>query len=96
MAVMTGDAKTAGGPVLKSDLNSRVFVNFSDHGGPGLIAFPHAYLYADQLQATIDTMEEKSMYSEMVFYIEACESGSMFPKLRADQNVYGVTASNAT
>ena len=40
MAVMTGDAETAGGPVLKTDRSSRVFVNFSDHGGPGLIAFP--------------------------------------------------------
>jgi len=29
-------------------------------------------------------MEEKRMYDEMVFYIEACESGSMFPKLRED------------
>jgi len=36
------------------------------------------------------------MFGEMVFYIEACESGSMFPKLRDDQNVYAVTASNAT
>ena len=32
----------------------------------------------------------------MVFYIEACESGSMFPKLREDQHVYALTASNAT
>jgi legumain len=84
MAVMTGDAETAGGPVLKTDSTSRVFVNFADHGGVGLIAFPHQYLYADQLQATIDTMQEKEMYSEMVFYIEACESGSMFPKLKPD------------
>lgn len=41
-------------------------------------------------------MEEKEMYGEMVFYIEACESGSMFPKLKEDQNVYAMTASNAT
>jgi legumain len=47
MAVMTGDAETAGGRVLTSDSTSRVFVNFSDHGAPGLIAFPSAYLYAD-------------------------------------------------
>ena len=36
------------------------------------------------------------MYDEMVFYVEACESGSMFPKLRTDQRVYAVTATNAT
>ena len=76
---MTGDSETAGGRVLKTDLTSRVFINFSDHGAPGLIAFPSSYLYADQLQTAIDTMREKEMYGEMVFYIEACESGSMFP-----------------
>lgn len=47
MAVMTGDAETAGGRVLQTDLTSRVFVNFSDHGGVGLIAFPSDYLFAD-------------------------------------------------
>lgn len=36
------------------------------------------------------------MFGEMVFYLEACESGSMFPSLTSDQNVYAVTASNAT
>ena len=32
----------------------------------------------------------------MVFYIEACESGSMFPNIKPDQKIYAVTASNAT
>ena len=32
----------------------------------------------------------------MTIYVEACESGSMFPNLKAEQSVYGVTASNAT
>jgi legumain len=96
LAVLTGDSTTAGGKVLNTNSNSRVFVNFSDHGGVGLIAFPHEYLYADQLQSAIDTMEQKGMYKEMTFYIEACESGSMFPNLRSSQNVYAMTASNAS
>lgn len=96
MAVLTGDEATAGGKVLKTDKNTKLFVNFSDHGAPGLIAFPSDYLFADELQSTINTMEEKGMFGEMVFYLEACESGSMFPSLTADQNVYAVTASNAT
>ncbi len=41
-------------------------------------------------------MQAKGLYGEMVIYIEACESGSMFPKLRSDQNVYALTASNAS
>ncbi len=40
LAVLTGDEATAGGRVLKTDTTSRVFVNFSDHGAPGIIAFP--------------------------------------------------------
>ena len=41
-------------------------------------------------------MDAASLYNEMTIYIEACESGSMFPNLKGDQRVYGVTASNAT
>jgi len=41
-------------------------------------------------------MQTNNMYKEMVFYIEACESGSMFPSLKPNQNVYAMTASNAT
>ena len=41
-------------------------------------------------------MFDNNMYGEMTMYIEACESGSMFPNLREEQNVYAVTASNAS
>lgn len=53
-------------------------------------------LYADELQAALDTMEANQMYDEVVFYLEACESGSMFPDLRDSQKVYAMTASNAS
>ena len=40
-------------------------------------------------------MYEQSMYQELVFYLEACESGSMFDGLLpSNTNVYAVTASN--
>ena len=95
--VLTGQsALVEGRPVLQSDENSKVFVYFSDHGAPGLLAFPGAYLYQDQLEASINTMIENKMFKNLVFYIEACESGSMFPNLAADSGVYAVTASNAT
>ena len=41
-------------------------------------------------------MAQKKMYGEMTFYLEACESGSMFPKLSADSKIYALTAANAT
>ena len=41
-------------------------------------------------------MKDKGMFKELVFYLEACESGSMFPNLSASENIYAMTASNAT
>lgn len=98
MAVLTGDSATTGGkPVLQSDSNSKVFIYYTDHGATGLVAMPTGRsLYADELQAAIDTMEANQMYDEVVFYLEACESGSMFPDLKASQKVYAMTASNAS
>lgn len=41
-------------------------------------------------------MNDKKKYDQMVVYIEACESGSMFEgKLTEDMNIYVMTASNA-
>lgn len=84
------------GKVLQSNSNSRVFINFSDHGAPGLIAFPRGELYAKDLHETLKEMHSLQMYSEMVIYIEACHSGSMFEDILKDNlNVYATTASNA-
>ena len=41
-------------------------------------------------------MKDKGMFKELVFYLETCESGSMFPNLSASENIYAMTASNAT
>jgi legumain len=90
------------GRVLTSTANDHVFINFSDHGGPGLIAFPDngsvsQILYADALMSTLKEMHEKNMYKQMVFYLEACESGSMFNGLLTSElNIYATTASNST
>ena len=78
--------QVGGKPVLRSNSKSKVFVFFTDHGAPGLVQMPAGgkAVFADELQAVIDHMESNKMYDEMVFYVEACESGSMFPKLRED------------
>ena len=81
--------------MLKSTSTSKVFVYFTDHGAPGLIAFPTQYLYADQLNEAVQTMHHKGMYEQLVFYIEACESASMFRDLQANIGVAAMTASNA-
>lgn len=48
LAVLKGDYTATGmKKVLGSDENSKVFVNFVDHGAPGLVGFPWDDLYAD-------------------------------------------------
>lgn len=89
-------ADIGSGKVINSGPNDRVFVYFADHGAPGLIAFPYGELYAKDLNEAITSMFENKQYDQMVFYIEACESGSMFKGLlRENINVFATTASNA-
>lgn len=96
IGVLKGD-DTVGEKVVKSTHNSKVFFYFADHGAPGLVAMPvGGYLYADKFHETLKFMNENKMYKEMVVYIEACESGSMFENILEDNlNIYAVTAANA-
>ncbi|EGR26897.1 peptidase c13 family protein, putative [Ichthyophthirius multifiliis] len=82
------------GRVLTSGENDYVFLTFFDHGAPGLIAFPNNDLYASDLLKAFKKMHSKKMYKQLVYYLEACESGSMFHDLPKDLNIYGVTAAN--
>jgi legumain len=56
--------KTSGGngKTLKSTKSDHVFINFADHGGVGLIAFPSSYLYADTLIKALKYMHDNDMY----------------------------------
>ena len=63
---------------LDSGPEDHVFINFADHGAPGLVAFPNGELYARQLIQTLHIMYEMKKYHKLVLYVEACESGSMF------------------
>lgn len=51
-------------------------------------------LHVKDLNKTIRYMYEHKMYQKMVFYIEACESGSMMNHLPDDIDVYATTAAN--
>lgn len=75
---LAGSVKGGNKRVLKSGPNDNVFLNFADHGAPGLIAFPSKNLYANDLINAFKYMHENNMYSQLVYYLEACESGSMF------------------
>eukprot|EP00494_Astrolonche_serrata_P030271 UN30538 len=82
--------------VLKSTDKDNVFINFVDHGGDGIIAFPTEEMHASDLITTLESMNTKNMYNKLVFYMEACNSGSMFEnKLKDSLNIYAITAANA-
>ncbi|VDM60878.1 unnamed protein product [Angiostrongylus costaricensis] len=80
--------------VLNSTTNDRVFVYFTDHGATGLIAFPDDILSKEDLNTALTNMHKEKRYSQLVFYLEACESGSMFDGVLKEQmNIYAMTAS---
>jgi len=93
-AVITGNTSGAA-TVLKSGPDDKVFITFIDHGGVGLVGFPNGEpLHVATLSENIKTMQSKKMFKEMVFYLEACESGSMFPDLTKNGKVLAVTAAS--
>ncbi|XP_042548556.1 legumain isoform X2 [Dipodomys spectabilis] len=98
LAVLRGDAEAVkgrgSGKVLQSGPRDHVFVYFTDHGATGLLVFPNDDLHVKDLNDTIHYMHKHKMYQKMVFYIEACESGSMMNHLPHDINVYATTAAN--
>jgi len=99
LSVLKGDAAAMKGKgterVLNSTKQDRVFVNVVDHGAPGMVAFPHTTLYKEDLQTALQFMYDNNMFKQLVFYLEACESGSMFEGFPTNISVYATTAANA-
>eukprot|EP00741_Cyanophora_paradoxa_P019573 tig00021128_g18895.t1 len=89
-----GDGKPK---VLRSGPMDRVLVYFSDHGAVGMIAMPDGSLvFAKDLVDLLLDMYRKRRFRELVFYMEACESGSMFEDLLPDNaRIFATTAANA-
>lgn len=82
------------GRVLNSTANDNVFIFFSDHGSPGSISFPSGHLMADELISTLKQMNGR--YKKLVFYLETCESGSMFVKLPTNTGIYALSAAGTS
>ncbi|KAJ8643317.1 hypothetical protein MRB53_005065 [Persea americana] len=99
-AVLLGNksALTGGsGKVVDSGPNDHIFVFYSDHGGPGVLGMPtNPYVYANDLVDVLKKKHASGTYKSLVFYLEACESGSIFEGLLPEGlNIYATTASNA-
>jgi len=82
------------GKTLTSTENDNVFLALFDHGATGLIAFPSSYLYSIYLLSALQDMHTSKMYKNLVYYLEACESGSMFTSLPTDIGIYALSASS--
>lgn len=96
--VLLGEKTNCGnGKTLKSGPNDHVFIYFADHGGTGLIAFPTGIMTSKAMHTTLKKMYSKKLYDRLVFYLEACESGSMFEDLDlSGMNMYTTTAATAS
>jgi len=84
------------GKVLKSTTNDTVFVFYSDHGAPGYVTFPSGpAMYAPDLHTALQGMHANGRYKELLFYMDACESGSMFSNADTlPPNMFAVTAAD--
>ncbi|CAK7323789.1 unnamed protein product [Dovyalis caffra] len=99
-AVLLGNksALTGGsGKVVGSGPNDNIFIYYADHGAAGLVGMPTGNdLYAKDLIEVFKKKHEAKSYKSMVFYLEACEAGSMFEGLLpSNWSIYAVTAANA-
>lgn len=104
LSILTGEKGTGGtGRTLTSTEKDDVFVYFADHGGVGSLAFPGRIpllpnmrlLNAKKIINALTTAHSKKMFNRLVFYTEACESGSIFDGLLPSNiSIYAVTAAN--
>ncbi|KAL9313119.1 hypothetical protein ACSQ67_018571 [Phaseolus vulgaris] len=70
------------GKVIDSGPNDHIFIYYSDHGGPGVLGMPTSpYMYASDLIEVLKKKHASGTYKSLVFYLEACESGSIFEGL---------------
>lgn len=99
LAVLLGDAQTVTNltgienpPVLRSTKDDLVFLSFFDHGSEFVVGFPDDHLHADDLEETFEKMHAKNSYKKLVYYMESCQSGSMFENfLPSNLSIYTAT-----
>ncbi|KAK8803334.1 hypothetical protein WA158_001028 [Blastocystis sp. Blastoise] len=79
--------------VLKSTEEDSIFIYFIDHGDEDLIYVGEGIVTSTQLIESIQSLHMKHMYKDLVFFMEACHSGSMFKSLPKGLNTYIFTSS---
>ncbi|EER14286.1 Vacuolar-processing enzyme precursor, putative [Perkinsus marinus ATCC 50983] len=94
--VLTGDKSLASKKVLESTENDYVFINFVDHGATSIMVDDHGEEEDVACNSTVIRATHKLSfrYKQLVFYVETCESGSLFEGNPPIPGQYYVTASN--
>ena len=98
--ILLGDADAVTGltgivnpKVLNTSNQDYIFLYFVDHGGDGFVLMPNGdILVSTRLVQTIIAMYMEGKYAKMVFYLEACQSGSMWQNLPGGINVYALSS----
>nr|POE75875.1 vacuolar-processing enzyme alpha-isozyme [Quercus suber] len=96
-AVILGNrsALTGGsGKVVDSGPNDHIFIYYTDHRGPGVLGMPPPpFLYAHDLSNVLKKKNSTRTNKSLVFYLEACDSGSNFDGLLPKgMNIYATTS----
>ncbi|KAH0982186.1 hypothetical protein GBA52_009363 [Prunus armeniaca] len=100
-AVILGNKSTlsgGSGKVLRSGPNDHIFIYYTDHGAAGLLGMPTGTpsVFAIDLIDVLKKKHAAKCYKSMVFYLEACESGSIFEGLLPKNvSIYATTSANA-
>ncbi|CAB4272084.1 unnamed protein product [Prunus armeniaca] len=100
-AVILGNKSTlsgGSGKVLRSGPNDHIFICYTDHGAAGLLGMPTGTpsVFAIDLIDVLKKKHAAKCYKSMVFYLEACESGSIFEGLLPKNvSIYATTSANA-
>ncbi|KAH0793498.1 Clan CD, family C13, asparaginyl endopeptidase-like cysteine peptidase [Histomonas meleagridis] len=71
---------------LKSTSNDNILLYYDNHGAPGTLGVPNSKgypIYGDELNNVIQEMYDKGLYKNFLFIVEACESGSLIPFIKA-------------
>jgi len=83
------------GKVIKSKAKDKIFVYYSDHGGPGILGMVDDEIHAEDLSKTLSKMSSNNKFGKLVFFVEACYAGSMFDStIEEDENIFVMTASD--
>ena len=80
---------------LKTKKDDNLLIYYDNHGGPGTLYVPNSPkdtpIYGDELNDVLQKMHDEGKYGNILFIIEACESGSLINFMKTP-NILVLTA----